>query len=147
MRRISRVARDAAVELSAEAGPSEARDGFQRGFDDEIISWVSEPSQAATPLPDRDPVCPSCDLSGMMWIDSEREGFFCPDCRLVYGMTPPASLRSVACPGCGQPVEILESRSRQDHHLRRMQVLPGLPGPTREAPLSSPPTRRAAVRR
>jgi hypothetical protein len=91
--------------LSVEAGLSEARDCYERGSDDEIVSWVSQPSEAATSLSDRKAVCPSCGLSGVMWLDTDRSGSICPACLMVYRTDPPASLRSVACPGCGEPVE------------------------------------------
>jgi hypothetical protein len=90
--------------FSVEAGLCEARDYCDRGSDDEIVSWVSQPSEAPTALRDRESVCPSCGLEGVMWLDSERTGSICPSCLVVFRSDAPASLRIVACPGCGEPV-------------------------------------------
>ncbi len=91
--------------LSVGAKGGAGRGHEERGFDEEIVAWVSQPSELAASHPDSDVVCRSCGWAGVMPFDSDRGDSICPACLAVYWMKPPPGHHSVACPGCGQPVE------------------------------------------
>ena len=83
----------------------EERDHEERNFDEEIATWVSEPSKAVVSHPAGEVVCRQCGWAGVVPFDSARGDSICPACLAVYWLKPPPGHRSVACPGCGQPVE------------------------------------------
>jgi hypothetical protein len=91
--------------LSVRARGGAERSTRVRGFDEEIVAWVSEPYAAAPVYPDQEVVCRACGWAGVMPFDSDRGDSICPACLAVYWLKPPPGHRSVACPGCGQPVE------------------------------------------
>jgi hypothetical protein len=75
-----------------------------RAIDEQVLSWLSQPSGSAPLSAGGDLTCRSCGYEGLMQYDSVQGDTMCPACMAVYTTRPTGDRRVIDCPGCGQAV-------------------------------------------
>ncbi len=80
--------------------------GVRPRIDDDIVSWLSQPADSNSSERDAagDSTCQFCGYAGMIRGDA-----VCPVCQEVNPAQTPPGPPTVACPNCGQPIDLREN--------------------------------------
>ncbi len=94
-----------AGELSIERTGDEEPVFLHGDLDDDVVSWVSQPSESPEVRSGGEIVCSACGYAGVMSYDSDQGDAICPACMTVFRKKRPPGYVTIDCPSCGQIVE------------------------------------------